>query len=154
MDGSQTTDTGTIETLESSDPQFQIRIDRVLDQDRNIYSFQCIGDLLYGERINRCTGSDPQHVDPCFQCFENMVFRCHFGSHIHTCFLFYPFQPLQAFCTNSFESTRFGTRFPDSCAEQLDAFVCDSSGRFHYLLFCLSATRTGDYNRTLRVYTG
>ena len=82
-----------IESLESTDPQLQVGADRVLDQYRHIYTLQSVGDLLYGEGVDSSACADPQDVDACFQCLEDMVFGGYLRSDQHTGLLFYSLEP-------------------------------------------------------------
>ena len=59
MDDTHLSDTGSVQTLERADPQFQVGIHRILHQDRNIDPFQGIGQLLHGKRVGYGSRSDP-----------------------------------------------------------------------------------------------
>ena len=120
VDSRQTVDACAIEALESADPQLQVRVDRVLDQNRDINAFQGVGDLLHGEWVNRRAGADPQHIDSSLQGLENMITVRDLGRDVHACFLFYPFQPRQADRANTLEASWFRTGFPNAGTEDLD----------------------------------
>ena len=96
MDRTQTMDACAIESLESTNPQFQVGADRILDQYRYIYTLQSVSDLLHGEGVHRGARTNPQDVDACFQGLKDMILRSYLRSDQHTCFLFYSFQPRQA----------------------------------------------------------
>ena len=72
MDGTQTFQACIVDTFQSSNPQLQVRIYRILHQYRDIYAFQCIGNFLYGERIGGGTCTYPKKVNSSLQAFVYM----------------------------------------------------------------------------------
>ncbi len=62
--GSQTSYSGIIYSLNGPYPQFDIRVDRVLDQNGYVDALQRIGYLLHGERVGRRAGADPDGIYP------------------------------------------------------------------------------------------
>ena len=62
--GSQTSYSGIIYSLNGPYPQFDIRVDRVLDQNGYVDALQRIGNLLHGERVGRRAGADPDGIYP------------------------------------------------------------------------------------------
>ena len=144
VDSTQTFQTCIADTFQSSDPQLKIRIHGILDQYRDINTFQCIGDFLYGERVGSGTCAYPKNIDSGFQAFVNVLGSSYFSRNIHSCFLLHFFQPGKTLYTDSFETSRFGTWFPDSGTEYFLSFGCQLSGGIHYLFFSLCATWAGD----------
>ena len=59
MDSTQLLDTSLIDTLESTDPQLQIRVYRVFHQYRYIHAFQTVSKRLHRKRIGRSTCTNP-----------------------------------------------------------------------------------------------
>ena len=148
MNSTQTFQTCIVDTFQGSDPQLKIRIYRVLDQYGDINAFQSVRDFLYGERVGSGTCTYPKNIDSGFQTFVNVLGRCNFGCDIHTGFFFHLFQPGKTFDAYTFEASRFGTWFPDSCTEYLLTFRCQLLGCIHYLFFCFCATRAGNDDRS------
>ncbi len=59
MDGSQTLDASLIKALHSTNPQFEVRVDRVLHEYGHVDTLQGIGQSLHGKGISRGTGTYP-----------------------------------------------------------------------------------------------
>ena len=148
VDSSQTFQACVVDTFQCTDPQFQVWVYRIFYQHGDVDPFQCVGNFLYGERIGCGTCAYPKDVDSCFQTFVNVFGSRYFGRNIHTCFFLHFLQPGKSFHTDSFETSRFGTRFPDTGTVYLLSFGCQLFGGFHYLFFSLCATRAGDNNRS------
>ena len=144
VNGSQTLQSGVVDTFQSADPQFQVGIYRVLHQYRNVHAFQGIGYFLYGKGIGGGAGTHPEYVYSGFQTFIYVFGSGHFGGYVHACFLFHFFEPGQAFYADAFEAARFGAGFPDSCAEYLHSFGRQLLGCVHYLFFCLGTAWAGN----------
>ena len=85
-----------------------------------------------------------KNIDSGFQAFVNVLGSSYFSRNIHSCFLLHFFQPGKTLYTDSFETSRFGTWFPDSGTEYFLSFGCQLSGGIHYLFFSLCATWAGD----------
>ena len=51
-----------------ANPQFNIWIDGIFNEHRNIYTAQCIGYILHAERVYGSTGTNPQHINTKMQC--------------------------------------------------------------------------------------
>src|SRR3546814_1437863 len=73
MNCGQFADACAIDTLDSANPELQIRVNRVFDHDRNVHTLEGICYFLYGKWIDRCPGADPENVNACFQCFFYMA---------------------------------------------------------------------------------
>ena len=82
-----------------------------------------------------------------------MLGRGNFGGYIHAGFFLDFLEPGQSFHTDSFETSRFGTGFPDSGAENLDTVVCQLLGCRHHLFFCFGTARAGNDQRAFFRYT-
>ena len=117
VDGTQAFQACIVETFQSSNPQLQVRIYRVLYQYRNIHTFQRIGNFLHGKRVGGGACAYPKQVYPGLQAFV-YVFGCSdFGRNVHAGFFLYLLQPCKAVYAYSFEAARFGARFPDAGTE-------------------------------------
>ena len=73
MDGCQTFQSGIVDTLQCADPEFQIRVYRVLHKHRNIHTLQCIGNFLHGKRVGSGACTNPKDIDTCFQTLVYML---------------------------------------------------------------------------------
>ena len=153
MNGTQSFQSGAVDAFQGTNPQFQIGVDGILDQYRNVYTFQRIGQFLYSKRVGGSTGTYPKDIDACLQTFVNMLGSSYFGGYQHTCFLFDTFQPCQTVNTNTFKTTRLGTRFPDTCAEDFGTFLCKLVSSIHNLFFGFCTTWTGNDDGSLFFYT-
>lgn len=139
MDGGQPFQSGLVDALQRTDPQFQVRVHGVLHQNGDVHALQCVGYLLHGEGVGRGAGADPQDVDAGLQGLEHVLGSGHFGSHVHARFLFHFLEPGQAFYAYALEASGFGAGFPDTGTEYLDAAACQLAGGFHHLFFSFGA---------------
>ena len=153
MDGCQTFQTGIVDTFQGADPEFQIRVYRVLHKHRNIHTLQCIGNFLHSKWVGSGACANPKDIDTCFQTLVYMLRSGYFGRNVHSGFFLHLFQPCQTVYAYTFETTRFGTRFPDSCTEYLHSLFGQLLGGAHYLFFCLGAARTCNYHGTFVLNT-
>ena len=153
MDGSQTFQACIIDAFQCTDPKFEVRIYRVLHEHRDVHALQCIGYLLHGKRVGGSACTDPKYVDTCFQTFVHVLGISHFGSDIHACLFLDFLQPCQTVNTYTFETSRFGTRFPDSGTEYLHSLFGQLFGGVHYLFFCFGAARSCNDQRTFLLDT-
>src|SRR5574344_49269 len=123
MYGSQFLYTSLIDTFKCTYPQFQIRINRVLNKYRNINTFQRIGKSLHGKRVCGCSCTYPKNIYTIFKS-KFYVFWC---SHLccckHACLLLNLFHPRQSLLSVAFKTSWFCSRLPYSCAEYLKTFV-------------------------------
>ena len=147
VDGSQPPEAGVVETFDGADPEFEIGIDRILDQHRNVHAAQRSCQFLHGERIGRGAGTDPQQVDPRFERFEDVALGGHFGRDVHAGFGLDTLQPAQSFDPHSLESAGLGAGFPDAGAEDLHLLRGERAGGREHLLFGFGTARAGDYKR-------
>ena len=79
MYGTQTLDAGTIETLQGTNPQFEVGVYGVLYQYRHIHAFKCIGKGLHGKGVGGGSCTYPQDIDAVFKCQFHMFGSCHLG---------------------------------------------------------------------------
>lgn len=59
VNGTKACDTCAIDTFQCTYPQFQVWVYRVLDQYRNVGSFQRIGKFLHGKGVGRSARANP-----------------------------------------------------------------------------------------------
>ena len=147
VDDAELADTGPVEAFQRTDPQVQVRVDRILDQHRHVRTAQGIGDLLHQERIGGGSGSDPYHVHPVLDALQDMLFRRDLRTNLHPEFFLDPFHPLQARRSDTFETARMGPGFPDACPENMDAESGQAAGGLHDLLLGFGAARSRDAHR-------
>ena len=112
-----------VNALHRTDPQTDVRVDRVFYQHRNICSFQRIGYLLHTERVDRGARSEPQHVDTRFETIVNVRSLGYLSSHFQSGFFFDTLEPGQPFGSYAFKTSRTGTGLPDTGAESGDVSV-------------------------------
>ena len=103
---------GPVEPFEGSDPQVDVRIDRVLHQDRNIGVLQGVRYLLHEEGVRGGPGAYPYHVDAVFYALEDMLLACDFGAYLHPEFFFHLAEPFETLRSDSFEGSRMGAGLP------------------------------------------
>ena len=138
-----------IQTLESSYPQVNVGAHGIFHKDRNIRTFQCIGDFLYEERICSGAGPYPHHIHTGLDAVTDVLFTCHLGSHFHPEFLLHPAEPLQSGSACTFESVRMCARLPDTSPEHIYAQCPEAFSRLHHLRFRFRTARPGDQHRRL-----
>ena len=142
-------DAGLVEPFESSDPQIEVRVDRVLHKHRDIRILQCISDFLYKERIGGGAGSNPDHIHAELQAVEYMLLAGNLGGHLHSEFILDPLKPFEARCSYTLEIVRMSARLPDTCSEDIDAQGLETAGSLHYLNLRLGAARACYHQRFL-----
>lgn len=149
VDGSEAAQTGIVEAFERADPQFEIGVDGVLDEHRYVGSAlaQGVGYLLHGERVGRCAGAYPEHVDTGVEGVVDMLAHGHFGGHGHAGLLLYAPQPLQPGFAHAFEAAGLGAGFPYSGTEYAYAVLGERSGRVEGLFLGFCAAGAGYYYR-------
>ena len=132
-----------VEPFHASNPEFEVGVDGVLHEDGDVHSREGVGNLLHGEGI--CTGAcaNPQHVHAGVQCRLDVLGGGDFGGDVHARLLFYALQPGESRFADAFEASGLGARFPDSCAEDAYAAVCQFGGSLHDLFFSFGAARAG-----------
>ena len=151
MDGSQSFDSGLVEALHGSDPEFEVWVDRVLDQYGTVVSFEAVGEVLHGEGVGRGACTDPQDVDAVFLCQFDML-RCgHLGGCEHACFFLHFLHPGQGGFAVALEASGLGAWLPDACTEYVAAFIGQLPCGGHHLFLGLSRTGACDYDGTFAV---
>ena len=143
------TESGAIEPLHAANPKLEVGIDRILVHHWHVCTFQCIGNVLNGERIGRRAGTKPQQVNACLQSQFHMMRRSHFGAHQHTQFFLHTLHPRQCLFALSFEASWLGTRFPHTGTKHFDSVAVQLTGGAHHLLLTFRAARAGNDQRTL-----
>ena len=93
VDGSQACDARSVDALQSTDPEFDVGIHRVFDQNRDVHTFQRVGQFLHGERIGRSACSDPKQIHSGFERRFHMLGHSHFGGYQHAGFFLDALQP-------------------------------------------------------------
>jgi len=138
---------GAVQALQRPDPQVQIRIDRILHEDRDVRVLERIGHLLHQEGIGAGTCPHPEHVHTVLKAFIHMLFGGDFAAYLHAGLLLYLLEPLEAGRSHPLEAPRVRPGFPDARPEYMDASCGEVPGRFHHLLFAFRAAGTRDHHR-------
>ena len=150
MDNSKFAYAGTVESLKCSNPKVQVGVHRILDQHRNVSIGKGIRNFLHEERIGTGTCTQPHEVHTVLYALENVLFTCHFSGNFHPVFLFHSLEPFESRYPDAFKATGMSPRFPYSRTEHIDTKLFKPCGSLHYLVFALSAARSGDYAGTRR----
>ena len=93
MDSTKLLDASLINTLESTNPKFEVWINRILYQYRYIHALQAISKSLHGKWVGRCTCTYPENIDSIFQGELYMLRSSHLGSSEHTSLFLYLLHP-------------------------------------------------------------
>ena len=136
-----------VKPFQSTYPQIQIRIHRILDKHRNIRILQRISYFLHQKRVGRRPGPDPDHIHTEFHAVENMLFACHLRADLHSQLVLYSLEPFEPLGSYAFECIRVSSRLPYSGTEHAYAQRLKSSGSFHYLDFGFCAARASYQER-------
>jgi hypothetical protein len=136
--------------LYGPDPEFKVRVNRILDKDRNVYPAKGIGHFLDTEGVNRRAGSQPKHVhikmESIFDLFTGSYFHGNRNARKFPGML----QPWQALGTNAFETTRTGPGLPDPCSHDVHlSGLVQPNGGFHNLFFSFCTTGSRNNQRAL-----
>ena len=65
-------DAGAFDAFDRAQPQLKVGVHRVLNQYRNINTFQRIRDFLYGKRVYCGARTYPEYIHPCFKASLNV----------------------------------------------------------------------------------
>ena len=140
MDGPQSLYASLIDTLKSTNPEFEVGVDGILHKHRDIDTLQRVGKCLHGKGIGSGTRTYPEDVDAILQT-EFHVLRCsHLSRDEHLGLLLHLSEPREGGLTMTLEAAWLGTGLPYACAEVVAAFHGQLTGRSHHLLFALSRT--------------
>ena len=150
VDNSKFAYAGTVESFKCSNPKVQVGVHRILDQHRNVSIGKGIRNFLHEERIGTGTCTQPHEVHTVLYALEHVFFTCHLSGNLHPVFLLHSLEPLQSRHTNAFKASRMSPRFPYSRTEHIDTKLFKPCGSLHYLVFALSAARSGNYAGTRR----
>ena len=94
MHSPQASDTRIADALQSTYPEIQIGVNRVLYQYCHlVMSLQGVGYILHSEGVGTRAGTNPQDIDTRFKRSTDMINGSHFGSHHHTQFTLDGLQP-------------------------------------------------------------
>ena len=119
VDDSEFLDSGPVETLEGADPEVEVRVDRVLDEYRDVSILEGVGNFLHEERVGGRAGSHPYHVDTELYAFIYVLFAGHLGADLHSEFFLDFLHPLEAWHAHAFEAARMGPWLPYSGTEDV-----------------------------------
>ena len=148
MDGTQTTDSSTVDAQQGTSPQLHVGVHGVLDKDGDVHALQRIGNGLYAKGVGTGACTNPEDVDACVQGSFDMLGRCHFGGEQHAGFSLHALHPRQCLHAFAFEAAGFGTGFPYTGTEDADSVVGQLSGSVHHLFLGLGGAGTGDDHRS------
>ena len=135
MYNTEFSDACSIDTFQSTNPQFEIWVDRILDEDRDVQSMHRVCQQLYSKWICCCACSYPQNVNTIVHGELYMLWGSDLCANEHTSLFFYLLEPFQSRFTMSLEASWLGTWFPYTSTEHVASFVCQLLGCCHYLLF-------------------
>ena len=130
VNGTQLAHSGTVQALQRSYPQVQVRIHRILHEHRYVGVPEGIRYLLHQERIAGGTGSYPDQVHSVFQALIDVLFAGNLGTDLHPEFLLYLLHPLQS--GNAHASVDIP--LPASCLTLNDNLASIELGEVPYLL--------------------
>ena len=150
VDNSKFAYAGTMESLKCSNPKVQVRIHRILYQHRNVGIGKGIRNLLHEERIRTGSCTQPYKVHTVLYALENVLFTCNLSGNLHPVFLLHSLEPFESRYPDAFKAAGMSPRFPYSRTEHIDTEFFKPCGSLHYLVFALSAARSGDYAGTRR----
>ena len=142
MDGTQALDTSLVQALHSTNPELEIRIDRVLYEHRDVNTLQGIGQSLHGKRIGSGAGTNPQDVHIVFQGQLDMLGGSHLCRDEHVGFVLHLLHPGQGFLAITLEASWLGTGLPHTSTEVMTAFHSQLARCVHHLLLSLSTAGT------------
>ena len=142
----QARNSGSVDALQTANPEFQIRVDRIFHQHGHIQTLHGVGQFLHGKRVGHCACSHPEDVDSCFHACFNVARRGHFGGNKHTEFFLHARKPRKAYFAHAFKSAGFGAGFPDAGTQDFNSFLRQLRSGVHYLFFCLGRARTGNHD--------
>ena len=155
MNGCDALDASVVDALQSANPEFEVGIDGVFHEHRNVYAFKGIGKFLHGEGIGRGASTYPKNVDVVLKR------RIHMGSSGDFCgseqpvFVLGLLQPAKAFFAYTFEATGFRAGLPNAGTHDLYAVGCKFAGGIHDLLFGFGRARaSNDYGTLFGVNAG
>lgn len=123
MNDTKTSDAGLIDTLQTSNPKFEVGIDGVLYQYGNVYTLQRVGYFLHGKGVGHGARTYPKQVDTSFETSLNMGMSGHLGAHLHASFLLHLLQPCQTRFAHALEASGLGAGFPYTGTEKLYALL-------------------------------
>ena len=150
VDNSKFAYAGTVESLKCSNPKVQVGIHGILNQHRNVSIGKGIGDFLHEERIGTGSCTQPHEVHTVLYTLEHVFFTCNLSGNFHPVFLLHSLEPFESRHPDAFKASRMGPRLPYSCTEHIDTELFKPCSSLHYLVFALSAARSGNHARTRR----
>ena len=142
MDGSQTLDASLVQTLHGTNPQFQVRVDRVLDEDWDVDSPQRVSQSLHGKGVCSGSGTYPQNIHVVLQCQLHVLRSSHLSGYQHVGFILHLLHPGQGLLAITLESAWLGTWFPYTGTEVVATLHGQLAGCCHHLLLCLGTAGT------------
>ena len=114
-------DTGLVETLEGSNPQVEVRVDRILHEHRHVRILQCISDFLHQERIGRGAGTYPYHVHSELEAVEDVLLAGNLRGDFHPELVLHSLEPFQARSADTLEIVRVSAGLPYTRSEDIDS---------------------------------
>ena len=121
MDGTQFLHTGTVESLQGANPEFEVGVDGILHEDGNVNAAEGIGKCLHGKGVSRSTRTYPKNVDAVFQGEFHMLGGGDLGGYEHTGLLLYLLHPGKGLFAVALEAAWLGAWLPDACTEVVAA---------------------------------
>src|SRR5690606_21298577 len=118
-----------------SNPKFEIRVNRILHHNRNVYAFECVSYFLYGEWVYSRTRTDPQNINAGLEACVNVSSIGYFSCDGQTRFYFGLSKPTQSFNTCPFVLPGTRSRLPDSGTQSVYFSRCSQLFGCHDRLF-------------------
>ncbi len=151
VDSPQTLNPHDIESLQGPNPQIDIGIYGIFEQDRDINATQRLRYILHGEGVCGCPCTDPEDIDPRLQRLLDMPTIRDLRCYHHSELILHPPEPREPRNTNPLETVWTGARFPYPGAENLNSILLQLSRRIHHLSLILRATWPRNYYGSLYI---
>ena len=145
MDNGQARDACAVEALYAAYPQFEVGVNGIFNEHRQVCAFQSVCQSLHREGIGHGACAYPKDIHLCREGSLNVLRRSHFGCHKHTRFLLDTREPGQADFAHALKTAGLGAGFPNACAKNAHALACQLARCIHYLFFRFGRARAG-YN--------
>ena len=147
MNGTHAGDAAIQQPLDSTHPQFKVRIQWIFDQYSHFFvSLQRVGNGLHSKGIGRRSGTHPQDIDVGIQGIAHVFDGRHLSSNEHTRLTLDLLQPCQSAVAHTLKAARHRAGFPDARPEHLYASGMQCPCRVQCLLLGLGTARSCDNN--------
>ena len=148
MYGGDATNAGGINALNRTDPEFDIRIDRILDKYGNHITLlggkigEEVSDILNCEGISDRAGAEPEGGDSGAESGTKMSRGSHLDDREESEAMFHLHKPGKPLGADTLKRTGLRARFPDAGTKEMDATVSNTPSRLENLFARLHTART------------